>query len=519
MSEKPVDKKGPSKRKFIQGLAASAAMFAIGGARVAYAEDGAEYPVDSKIRYDIIVIGGGTAGVPLAIHGAKRGAKVLVIEKAPQIGGTLFLAGGNMSAAGTRLQARKGIADDPNQFFADVMRLCHYQANPPVMRRFVDNAAAAVDWLEELGMTLPPSDPVKGTGHADFNIPRYISPIGSGRALVARMLPEFLKAEAGGNLRVLMNTGAKELIQSRDKRVTGVIVESADGVRTQYNGRSIVLASGGCLMNKELFEKYNGKPLYSLRVYPFSNGDGLVMGVKAGGYVSGGEKFVAHRGVILSDRNFPSPAFTNIGHELNPRFRLPWEIEVNTLGRRYVAEDSDIDTLERAQTNQPGMACWLVWDQEIYDKAPPLFVKLNKDQQQKAFESHPMFAKAGSLEELAEKMRVSSASLLETVIAYNQSVETKSDPLGRSHMPLPVAKGPFYAVQCLGSAIFGWAGIDIDGDMRVLTKEGRPIPGLYAVGEVAGGWQTHGDVVVNGGTITPAVALGRYLGLTLPATI
>jgi fumarate reductase flavoprotein subunit len=86
-------------------------------------------------------------------------------------------------------------------------------------------------------------------------------------------------------------------------------------------------------------------------------------------------------------------------------------------------------------------------------------------------------------------------------------------------MPLPVAKGPFYAVECLGSAIFGWAGIDIDGDMRVITKEGRPIPGLYAVGEVAGGWQTHGDTVVNGGTITPAVALGRYLGLTLPAAI
>jgi fumarate reductase flavoprotein subunit len=162
------------------------------------------------------------------------------------------------------------------------------------------------------------------------------------------------------------------------------------------------------------------------------------------------------------------------------------------------------------------MAAWLVWDQQIYDKAPPLFAALSKDQQQKAFESHPMFAKSDTLRELAEKMKVPAAALAKTVRAYNQSVVSKSDTLGRTHMPLPIEIGPFYAVECLGSAIFGHAGIDIDGDMRVVTKEGHPIPGLYAVGEVAGGWQTHGDAVVNGGTVTPAVALGRYLGLTLP---
>jgi fumarate reductase flavoprotein subunit len=229
--------------------------------------------------------------------------------------------------------------------------------------------------------------------------------------------------------------------------------------------------------------------------------------------VSGGDLYIAHRGVIMSDRNFPSPPFTSIAASVDPRYRMPWEIEVNKLGIRYVSEDADLDTLERAQTNQPGMACWVIWDQEIYDKAPPLFRSLTKEQQSSAFSRHPMFARGDTIEEVARKMALPPAALAATVKSYNQAVANKSDPkFGRTHMPLPLSKPPFYAVECLGSSVFGHAGLDIDGSLRVQTAEKQPIKNLYAAGEITGGWHCSGDVVVNGCMVTPALTFGRLLG-------
>lgn len=508
-----------AKRQFLRALACTAGFALAGGARFVHAAlpGTASYEVDPGIQYDIIVIGAGTAGIPLAIFAAGRGAKVLLIEKAGQIGGTLWISGGQMSAAGTLLQARKGIADNPDLFYQDVMRLSHGKTDAPVLRRYVDNAAPAIDWLEGLGLKVASDDPVKGKGHADFAIPRYLNPVGQGRALRGVMVPEIVKAEATGNLRVLMSTAVKELVQSgKGKRVSGVMVEDASGRRTRFNATSVVLASGGCMMSKDVFEKYTGRPLYALRAYPTSTGDGIVLGVNAGGHVGGADKFVAHRGAIVNDRNYPAKTFTTIGLQLNPQNRKPWEIEVNSHGRRYMAEDADIDTLERGQTNQPGMASWLIWDQEIYDRAPPLFARLSKADQQKAFESHPMFAKGDTIEAIAGKMNLPVDVVVDTVRRYNDGVAKGKDAFGRKHMPLPIAKGPYYAVECLGSAIYSQVGLDIDGDLRVTTRAGRPIPGLYAIGEVTGGWHTNGDVVINGGSVTPAVTFGRYLGMTLP---
>lgn len=509
---------GLSKRRFLKGLASTSGLVALGrsGKSDAAGSYATSYEVNPGETYDVIVVGAGTAGIPLAIFAAQRGGKVLVIEKSGQIGGTLFFSGGMMSAAGTKLQQRKGIQDSAQEFYEDTMRLAHNKADPPVLRTYVSNAADTLNWLDDLGVKWQPGHPITGTSHADFKKPRYQAGVEAGRSLLKVMLPEFLKAEAKGNLRVLMRTSCEELVQDGNKAVTGVIVLGEDGKRTQYKARNVVLTSGGCLMNPVLFERYNFKPLYGRRVYSYSMGKGLELGVAAGGRVSGGEHFIAHRGVIMSDRNFPSPQFTNIFSSLDPRMRMPWEIEVNKLGQRYVAEDADLDILERAQTNQPGMACFLIWDQEIYDKAPAMFKNLTPERQQSAFDTHPMFGRANSIEELARKMALPPDRLSATVASYNNAVAAQSDPeFGRKHMPLPIVRAPFYAVECLGSAIFGHAGLDIDGDLRVITADRKPINNLYAAGEVTGGWHNSGDVVVNGCMVTPAITFGRLLGSKL----
>ena len=75
----------------------------------------------AETTYDIVVVGGGTAGLPLAIFAAARGANVAIVETAGSVGGTLFLSGGMISAAGTKLQKSKGIVDTPQSHYDDIM--------------------------------------------------------------------------------------------------------------------------------------------------------------------------------------------------------------------------------------------------------------------------------------------------------------------------------------------------------------------------------------------------------------
>ena len=129
-------------RRFVQTL----------GALVSTATVASRGAVAREVRHrrlDLLVIGAGTAGLPSVIFAAKRGASVLVIDAAPQIGGTLLLSSGQMSAAGTQLQREKGISDSPREHFDDLMRISWGTIDPVIARLAVDHAAATFDWLME----------------------------------------------------------------------------------------------------------------------------------------------------------------------------------------------------------------------------------------------------------------------------------------------------------------------------------------------------------------------------------
>ena len=504
------------KRRFLQG-AASAVALTLSGVRAAYAQE----------AYDVIVIGAGTAGLPLAIGVAERGGRVLVIEKSGQIGGTLFLSGGQMAAAGTRIQKEKSIKDTPDLFFEDVMRLSHKKADVPIVRNYVDNATATIAWLEGLGFRARDTDPIMGDAHADFRVPRYFQGPESGRSILKVLRPPFLKAVASGRIRILNWTGAAELVLASDRSVAGVIAEDENGVRTQYSARSVAITSGGYCANLKKFKELTGRNIYSRAVYPFSQGHGIGLGVAAGGFVRGGECQVVSGG-LLADRNYPSPAAVGSGpstegarifgtlSNADARRRPPWEIRINKNGQRFFAEDSvDVDYSQRAFTEQPEQRAWTIFDQEIADKAPPL-IRGSKEEVAALFDLHPMFFAAPTLAELAGKIGVPATALTATVNAYNASVAGKKDAaFGRQFLPSSVARGPFYAIEHLGMNVIGYAGLAVDKDMRVLRGDGSPVRNLYAAGEVIGAAATCGDTMVSGGCVTPAVTFGRLLGQKL----
>ena len=102
---------------------------------------------------------------------------------------------------------------------------------------------------------------------------------------------------------------------------------------------------------------------------------------------------------------------------------------------------------------------------------------------------------------------------------YNEAVAAGADPdFGRTHLPLPLERGPFYAIRNHGISLVTFAGLDIDSDLRVRRTDGTPIPGLYAIGEVIGAAATCGQSFCSGMLVTPAITFGRLLGRRLAAS-
>jgi Succinate dehydrogenase/fumarate reductase, flavoprotein subunit len=262
----------------------------------------------AKEEWDTIIIGAGTAGMPAAIFAAERGLKVLVIEKASVIGGTLFVSTGQISGAGTVFQERKGIKDSPDQHYDDIMRLNNNTSDPALTRILADHAGPTINWLAANGYSIFDNHPVKKMAHDAFSVARYqqgpqgaTSPWGGGLAILNAMKPLFDREVDKGSITILLETSAVDLIQSRNGEINGVVAKNKDGQNLEYKGRSVILASGGCASNPRMYEELHGVPLYCPMAYPQSQGAGLILGQSVGGYLRGGEKYSPLYGMILSD--------------------------------------------------------------------------------------------------------------------------------------------------------------------------------------------------------------------------
>jgi fumarate reductase flavoprotein subunit len=189
---------------------------------------------------------------------------------------------------------------------------------------------------------------------------------------------------------------------------------------------------------------------------------------------------------------------------------------VNAHGERFVREDHpSVNARDRTMDLQPGHRFWAVFDQRILDDAPPLIPAWSREKLLEAFNRHPMFTRAGSLGELGVVTGIDPAGLGRSIHAYNLGIGKKApDVFDRSHRPLPVSRPPFYAVRSQAWTLKSYAGLAVNKDLQVVTKEGAPVPNLYAAGEVLGA-ATSGRSHTSGASVTPALTFGRLLGQTI----
>ena len=464
--------------------------------------------------WDLIVVGGGSAGLPAALFAAARGARVLIVEAMEELGGTLWLSMGQMSAAGTRLQQSKGIADTPDAHFADVMRQSRGTANPAIVRLAVDEAAATVDWLCGLGLEPLPEHPVQSSAHEPYGQLRYYWGPQGGRSIRAVLAPQIDRHLAEGRIEVRLSHRVTRLLIENGAAV-GVLAEDAQGVSHEFRGRNVALTSGGYSANPQLFEALSGSPQYSDGAYPGSQGDGHGLALAAGGTLRGAEHFVAGFGQVLASDAYPSKTAARLS--TFPERRAPWEIYVNALGERFVREDiPSVDARQQALLAQPGRRYWVVFDQAVLDAAPPMADGWTREQMVAAFDGGgPAFSRAGTLDDLARAAGIDAAGLARSVAGYNYGVETGHDFLGRQHHPLPIGTAPFYAIRQQGATITSVVGVRVDDGLRVVRADGTPIPNLFAAGEILGSSQTMGRTSCAGMMLTPALTFGRLLGQSI----
>ena len=160
---------------------------------------------------DVIVVGAGSSGVNAAIAAANAGAKVYLIEKNDDVGGSIRFAGGTTSAAGARQQIEAGVEDSPENFAEDIVRMGGGTNIPELTKKHTECAAAAIDWLDDLGADFGDRQPKMSSSYDAFNVPREYRVKGGGKAIIALIRP--LLDEQG-----LAPASSRPALSSRDQR-------------------------------------------------------------------------------------------------------------------------------------------------------------------------------------------------------------------------------------------------------------------------------------------------------------
>ena len=463
-------------------------------------------------RADLLIVGAGTAGLPAAIEAARAGLRVTVVEQADQVGGTLWRSWAQLSAGGTRLQRSRGITDSPDLHFADVMRISKDTADPALVRLAVDHAPATVDWLVSAGFDMDPAAPAILYFHEPYRRPRTYWGRRGGLSVLEVLVPRFERACEDGRITLLLHTTMTALRADGAGRVAGVTVSGPDGARTDLDAAHVLLTSGGYSGNPELFPKLTGgAPLVGPGA-PTSTGTGLMAALDLGARTRGGDLYLpTYGGVLLPDSTSTTVPLDDYP-QLTPQSRQPWEIHVNARGERFVAEDADsVDVRENALLAQPDLTFWVVYDETVRQKAPPLLPTWAERDLTESFATHPSLTTADTLDELAELAGIDAAGLARTVVEYNAAVAAGADSLGRKHLPVAIERAPFYAVRNHGTTLKSPAGVVVDEHLRVVGPAG-PVENLYAAGEVLGGSTLSGRSFVSGMSVTPALSFGRLLG-------
>ena len=436
---------------------------------------------------DVIVVGGGLAGLSAAVKAAQGGASVVLVEKMGALGGSSALSGGGLGGVNTSVQQENGI-EDSAQTWLNLWK--ERQATSPkqgsypdwaLVERLVNGSAASIDWYRSLGYEFR-----KPEGFGVDPVERLHFPTTDGGGSVLTTFLGEKAAELG--IQILLDTRATELVQTGGA-VTGVLAEGKDGPVT-LSGKAVILASGGFARSEELNKRFTPEVAdyvaYSVSAAG-NTGDGILM-AEAVGAVPYENPW--HIGLGLASPVRAMASFFWYGNY----------VFVNQEGQRFTNEAGHYSIVYNdAAYKAPGGAFMIFDSSEAF--APYV-------QAAETALDDPALFKADTVEALATAMGVDAANLKSTLATYGKGDDPFGKPAARS---TPISVGPFYAVRYYPCSMGTFGGVKVGEDFGVLDASGAPIPGLYAAGEMVNR-PYYAQVYMSGSALQLAASTGQIAG-------
>ena len=437
---------------------------------------------EETIDTDIVIIGAGGAGMTAAIMAHQAGKNFVLLEKMPYVGGNTTKATGGMNAAETHYQKEQGIEDSKALFAADTMKGGHALNDPSLVAMLANCSSDAIDWLDSIGADLPK---ISFSGGASVN--RIHAPedgSGVGDYLVSKFSLKL--AELGVD--VMLNTTATELLTDAEGKICGVKAEGADK-KYVFNCKAVILTCGGFGANMEMIASYRPDLQGTVTTNaPGATGDGIVMAQALGADLVDIEQIQLHPTVEQSSSMLITESVRGDG-----------AILVNQQGVRFTNELLTRDAVSAAELAQEGCYAYIIFDQNLRDhlKAIEKYVKAN------------LTVQSDTIEGLAEQLGIDPATLAKTLADWNEIVANQRDTqFGRTTgMNADLTTAPYYAIKIAPGIHHTMGGVKINTAAEVINTEGKPIPGLFAAGEVTGG--VHGGNRLGGNAVADIVIFGR----------
>jgi tricarballylate dehydrogenase len=425
--------------------------------------------------FDLVIVGGGNAGLSAALTARRVGARVVVLESAPR-----HFRGGNSrhtrnfrcSHAGPTEVLTESYSED--EFLADLNRVTEHEADQALARLLIARSGSCPAWMSQFGVRFQSS--LRGTLHLSRTNVFFL---GGGKAL----MNSYYAAAARAGIRVEYDAQVVGLDITGGRFEAAVVLQ--EGRTRKVTGAALVVAAGGFESNIEWLREAWGQAAdnFIIRGTPYNTGKVLRLMLDAGVRSIGDPRQCHAIAVDARAPRFDGGIVTRLDS-------LPFGIVVNRQGDRFYDEGED---------GWPKR--YAIWGRLIAGQPDQLAFSIIDSKAARAFmpSMYPPMA-AGSINELAGMLGLPADRLTATVTAFNNAVRpgtfnpavlddcrTEGLSLAKSHWAQRIDEPPFWGYPLRPGITFTYLGLRTDESARVLMADGTPAENMYAAGEIMAG--------------------------------